>query len=402
MAASALSQRDCSAHHRHDALALLRQRHVCRKDHSGKQVRICRTSIISEHATDRYLLSRFVPQANRSLRSFNMYLNTRTAPRRSFFSFLRSTPPRRTVLVQQAIEKDGDGTVPMQRVPSTGKSPSTVAAARRLHIPTIPPSSNPRGELIFSGKVSPQFREGYERYRAAFERRRSEKMDERRRSGWRRWWVFGDRGDGRRGAAASPAGLDANAAERGVGMSTRSSPAPSLRSSVRSSPRKGRPRLNAMAQSGSETSSPAGSRGSSPNATPTIHNEPTMVAGPPSSTDSFKRGRRSSMRDQGIGADPGDGEGSAQGERRGRDRTPSITAVSDERLRRHSVNVMDKQPVGAEVTSDVIAEEASTDAADAAAAAAQLGSLSTPDPALVADQADNRAEVEATLREPAT
>lgn len=66
------------------------------------------------------------------------------------------------------------------------------------------------------------------------------------------------------------------------------------------------------------------------------------------------------------------------------------------------MNVMDKQPVGAEVTSDVIAEEASTDAADAAAAAAQLGSLSTPDPALVADQADNRAEVEATLREPAT
>ena len=34
--------------------------------------------------------NKFVPQANRSLRSYNMYLNTRTAPRRSLLSFFRS------------------------------------------------------------------------------------------------------------------------------------------------------------------------------------------------------------------------------------------------------------------------------------------------------------------------
>ncbi|PWN32619.1 uncharacterized protein FA14DRAFT_126497, partial [Meira miltonrushii] len=105
--------------------------------------------------------NKFVPQANRSLRSFNMYLNTRAAPRKSIFSYFRQQESAFT----------------LRRTP--------------LHIPTIPPSSNPRGELIFSSKVSNQFREGYERYRAAFERRRAEKMQERRQSGWRGWWIFG-------------------------------------------------------------------------------------------------------------------------------------------------------------------------------------------------------------------
>lgn len=42
-------------------------------------------------------------------------------------------------------------------------------------IPSIPPAMNPRGELIFSSRVDKTFRESYERYRAAFERRREEK-----------------------------------------------------------------------------------------------------------------------------------------------------------------------------------------------------------------------------------
>lgn len=39
-------------------------------------------------------------------------------------------------------------------------------------IPSIPPSSNPRGELIFSSRVHAAFREGYERYRDSYERKR--------------------------------------------------------------------------------------------------------------------------------------------------------------------------------------------------------------------------------------
>ncbi|WRT70455.1 uncharacterized protein IL334_007453 [Kwoniella shivajii] len=61
---------------------------------------------------------------------------------------------------------------------------------------TIPPSSNPRGELIFSSRVDKGFREGYERYRAAFERRREEKArEEARRNGHARWLTWARRRD---------------------------------------------------------------------------------------------------------------------------------------------------------------------------------------------------------------
>ncbi|TKY89076.1 hypothetical protein EX895_001607 [Sporisorium graminicola] len=85
--------------------------------------------------------NKFVPQANRSLRNFNMYLNTRTT---------------RTATLSGAS--------------------------------SIPPAQNSRGELIFSSKVSPDFREGYERYRAAFERRRAEKIAAKRAQSWKRWF----------------------------------------------------------------------------------------------------------------------------------------------------------------------------------------------------------------------
>lgn len=87
--------------------------------------------------------NKFVPQANRSLRNFNMYLNTRTT--------------RRTTLSSSS---------------------------------SIPPAQNSRGELIFSSKVSPEFRQGYERYRAAFERRRAEKIAAKRAQSWKRWFDF--------------------------------------------------------------------------------------------------------------------------------------------------------------------------------------------------------------------
>jgi hypothetical protein len=42
----------------------------------------------------------------------------------------------------------------------------------------IPPSANPRGELIFSSRVDHHFEDGYKRYRTAFERRREERARE--------------------------------------------------------------------------------------------------------------------------------------------------------------------------------------------------------------------------------
>lgn len=125
-----------------------------------------------------------------------MYLNTRTAPRHrrrflsglwGFFSSSPSSSPSSTHPRQLPTQSRRPPQQQAQQLQqrTLGHSPS---GARRLHIPTIPPSMNPRGELIFSSKVSWTFRDGYERYRAAFERRRREKLQERSRSGWRRWY----------------------------------------------------------------------------------------------------------------------------------------------------------------------------------------------------------------------
>lgn len=98
--------------------------------------------------------NKFVPQANRSLRNFNMYLNTRPA-----------------------------------RSAALGTSAGSTSSSSSLSS-SIPPAQNSRGELIFSSRVSPDFRQGYERYRAAFERRRAEKMAAKRAQSWKRWFDF--------------------------------------------------------------------------------------------------------------------------------------------------------------------------------------------------------------------
>lgn len=83
--------------------------------------------------------------------------------------------------------------------PSTTTSPPTSQTQPKLArrgstntvMATMPLSSNPRGELIFSSRVDKSFREGYERYRAAFERRREEKQREQRGRSWRVGWSRG-------------------------------------------------------------------------------------------------------------------------------------------------------------------------------------------------------------------
>ncbi|KAF8581820.1 hypothetical protein K439DRAFT_1392382, partial [Ramaria rubella] len=105
--------------------------------------------------------NRYVPHANRALRSFNVYLNVRSPPLRTslnpFSYFFPRTP------VSPPPQPSQLSTV--QRASSPRRPPA---------IPPIPPTSNPRGELIFSSRVDPTFRESYERYRAAFERKREE------------------------------------------------------------------------------------------------------------------------------------------------------------------------------------------------------------------------------------
>ncbi|KAF9242256.1 hypothetical protein BU15DRAFT_86853 [Melanogaster broomeanus] len=116
--------------------------------------------------------NRYVPHANKALRSFNMYLNVRKPPLRSKFSLnpLSLLSPRPQPL--EAGNRSPTLSSPTERSTSVPISP-------------IPPAANPRGELIFSSRVDRSFRESYERYRAAFERKRQE----RERSGATKTWL---------------------------------------------------------------------------------------------------------------------------------------------------------------------------------------------------------------------
>jgi hypothetical protein len=84
---------------------------------------------------------------------------------------------------------------PSAPVPAPTKTTTSKLGTRRQStntvMATIPTSSNPRGELIFSSRVDKPFREGYERYRAAFERRREEKQRGERGRGWKRIFIWG-------------------------------------------------------------------------------------------------------------------------------------------------------------------------------------------------------------------
>ncbi len=116
------------------------------------------------------MLHRYVPHTNRALRSFNMYLNVRKPPLRSKFywnplSFFFPRPN----------EPSSASSASPPRPPSAPGTRSRSASMTRP-MQTIPPAKCPRGELIFSSRVDKNFCESYERYRAAFERKREEKL----------------------------------------------------------------------------------------------------------------------------------------------------------------------------------------------------------------------------------
>lgn len=101
-----------------------------------------------------------------------MYLNVRTPPLRSKFRFnpLSLLFPRPS---------------PPQLPPSP-----TPPVARASTISSIPHTTNPRGELIFSSRVDRSFRDSYERYRSAFERKREERQKLDAAETWWGWFML--------------------------------------------------------------------------------------------------------------------------------------------------------------------------------------------------------------------
>lgn len=124
--------------------------------------------------------SRYVPHANRALRSFNMVLNVRKPPLRSKFAWnpINFFFPR-------PHQTPASSSPSLSRSPSpSSRSPRSRSSSVSRPMASLPPASNPRGELVFSSRVDRAFREGYERYRALFERKREEKAREETRKTW--------------------------------------------------------------------------------------------------------------------------------------------------------------------------------------------------------------------------
>lgn len=92
--------------------------------------------------------NRYVPHCNRALRSFNMALNMRLQSPTTPFSLFRRPAKAAANTVQQ----------------------------RQKAMSNLPPTTNPRGELVFSHRVDKSFRDGYDKYRAAFERKRTQAL----------------------------------------------------------------------------------------------------------------------------------------------------------------------------------------------------------------------------------
>jgi len=126
--------------------------------------------------------NRYVPHANKALRSFNMYFNVRKPSLRSKFSL----NPLNFIFPRPRPSTESSS-------PSLARSSPPATADPRgtsIPIPPIPPATNPRGELIFSSRVDRSFRESYERYRAAFERKRQERERSDAMRTWLGWLRF--------------------------------------------------------------------------------------------------------------------------------------------------------------------------------------------------------------------
>ncbi|CAK9779467.1 hypothetical protein CC85DRAFT_330751 [Cutaneotrichosporon oleaginosum] len=124
----------------------------------------------------------YITHSNKALRPLNMYLNVRRPPT-TWYSLLSHLPLPASLKPSPA---------PLRAAPTKAAGPKGRRVSHGQQVMAqIPPSSNPRGELIFSSRVDPHFEEGYKRYRAAFERRREERAREEARlagAWWARWY----------------------------------------------------------------------------------------------------------------------------------------------------------------------------------------------------------------------
>ncbi|KAJ4490393.1 hypothetical protein J3R30DRAFT_3421315 [Lentinula aciculospora] len=172
--------------------------------------------------------NKYVPHTNKALRSFNIHLNVRKPPLRSKFQFRywnplsfffprpnsstscsdtssssSSAPPSTLRNSSRSItpvrgsgfrtHRSSRSSSPPPRNETPAKHSSSNHTSTMVPISPIPPTLNPRGELIFSSRIDRGFRENYERYRAAFERKREIKEREERAARWRHkfWgWVM--------------------------------------------------------------------------------------------------------------------------------------------------------------------------------------------------------------------
>lgn len=171
----------------------MRRRYDTPRGEAAYALKIPRGPLSSNHS--------YVTHSNKALRPLNMHLNVRQA-RPTITSILSYLQPLLPFSLYP--ETDTSTVTPPLRSPRSmlangiGKGkPAGLTGGADTRRPSatimaqIPPTTNPRGELIFSGRVDRAFREGYERYRAAFERRRVEKEREHNRMRWGKlgaWW----------------------------------------------------------------------------------------------------------------------------------------------------------------------------------------------------------------------
>jgi hypothetical protein len=118
-----------------------------------------------------------------------MFFNTRQPPLRSKIrnplSFFFPRPDPITQPNSPEPRSRSPSPSPVQTDPPS--RPRSQSASRPIH--SIPPARNCRGEIIFSRRVAKEFQEGYDRYRATFEKKRDEAIRQiREQKSLERWW----------------------------------------------------------------------------------------------------------------------------------------------------------------------------------------------------------------------
>lgn len=156
---------------------------------------------------------RYVPRANKTLRAFNMHLNVRQPPLHSKLPRLLTNPlsilfdrsgsngrftpspsPTPTPTPTSTPAPAEDLTLTTKRAMSTGTEDSSNSITGSSHInsgsfvplTSMPPTTSPRGELIFSSRVDRSFRDSYEKFRESMDKKRLAKEA----ATASRWWRY--------------------------------------------------------------------------------------------------------------------------------------------------------------------------------------------------------------------